>query len=900
MSAQDIMITVATNVKNALSDLANLEKTVKSVQTSATGAMGKATSTMGNLRNTFTGLKTTMANTGTQMKDLAKQSGLMGQGFTFLKGALSGVVGMLGYDLVAGLMEGARASINARGNIEAFSQRLDLSASEMQNFNNQLTKYQAEFRKVDMQTVGATALELADKLDVPTNKIGELTRMTAVMSSAFIHDGGTAENAILAVSDALDGQFRRLQEIGITQDILKKNGWNGNLEDTEGLIDAINLSMDELGLSKTAAQVATLDDAWQVLNVSMSQLLTEILIPLTPLLVGLITALSDAASAMGKWWASMPDGAKIAVIAGAIGVVAFAIGSSLVTAIVEAGGAMAYLEASSLPLMVTFLEVAVVVGALVLVFYEVGKAMGWWTDGASAMQVISAALQNAFNQLVACLQTLYNGFMEVMGPQVTALWNELVNAVKPLRSAFSELRVALGQLGAAFGGASGSGNLFATIGRVIATTFIPAIAIIRGFASVIVPVITFVINVITGLVAILIALKKAFDVSGLSEVMRQEMVAIFNAITGNSIFAAIIDLAIAMVDSFKSALGINSPGFMAQAIQDEMNNIAQFITGAVGTIVAAIVNLGMSIWNGFTSALGSLAGVIQSVILQIRTIAGTAVGLMVQYVIQRFMALVTGVRMVFMMVVNAIRLRLNQARAIAGTLATMIRTAIVTRLQTLVARVRTFFTNVVSAIRQRMTTAVSTAKQKAKQILDGIKNKVAEIPDKVKEEFDKIKDRISSALDAAKNVAVSKIGDLVAAVKGALGIASPGFIQRMVTSEFNSIPGIITDSGIQAASNAAKAAQGIVGAWDSSINPLGVAFGQFDAFNPLNAVTSIGNMNAGIGTGTMNTMNQRTVTNNNGNSVVYHVDHMTVDLNNLPGNEKERFYNMLSDIARGA
>ena len=141
-----------------------------------------------------------------------------------LKGALSMTVGMIGYDLVNGLVAAARASINANSQLDYFGQRLNMTAAESSKFRSELDGLQKEFRKVDMTAVGATAEEMAVKFKLPTSSIGDLTRMTAVLSSTFVKEGRSQEDAILAVGDALDGQFKRLQEIGITQETLKANG----------------------------------------------------------------------------------------------------------------------------------------------------------------------------------------------------------------------------------------------------------------------------------------------------------------------------------------------------------------------------------------------------------------------------------------------------------------------------------------------------------------------------------------------------------------------------------------------------------------------------------------------------------------------------------------------------
>lgn len=623
--------------------------------TTAAEKLTTTTQKTGLLRSGMSSLSSSLVTTGTTVKQLSENTGALGRGFTVLKGALSGVIAMVGYQLASSLVESTRASINARGNIESFSKRLGMSQTEVNSFTQELSKLQKEFKKVDMQSVGATALELAVKLDVPKNKINDLTKTVAVMSSAFAREGRTSTDAMLAVSDALDGQFRRLQEIGVTQEMLKNNGWDGNIENTTGLIDALNKTMDKLGLEETARQVTNLDDAWAVLNVALSQLLTEIILPLLPALVGLISAVSDLANAVANWWKNMPDGGKIAILVGVLGALSYVITGRLIVAIMDLIPALIGGEVAALPLIITFLEVAAVVGAVAFVIYEVGKAMGWWTDGASAMQVIGEALGNVFNTIVACLTAVYNGFMQVASPAIQEFWNFLVEAVTPLQGTLANLWGTLLRIGDAFGGASGSGSLFATIGRIIGEIFKTVLFNLEVFIAFLVPAIKLVINVISSLIGFVIDLCQAFslltqgDIIGFLEglggaiytlvknlavhiggalvdlghnlidilgqsfpdlavIVQTEMDNIVNTISSSAkyIVGALLDLGGQMWEGLLDALGIHSPGHMANAIKDEMAHIVEFILNAIPNAIRAIISFGVKLIDNLKDALGKL------------------------------------------------------------------------------------------------------------------------------------------------------------------------------------------------------------------------------------------------------------------------------------------------------
>lgn len=608
--------TIGSNVSSGLMNIANRMDGI------ANSRVGQAFSTLRNTVSTsLTSMRSGISNFVTEgsaaMQRLAHSTGQLGQGFTLLKGILSNFVAMIGYDLVANLVQSTRATINAQGNIEAFSRRLNMSASEVQNFNNRLNQMQTEFRKVDMQQVGASALELANKLDVPKNKIADLTKTVAVMSSAFIREGRTTEEAILAVSDALDGQFRRLQELGITQDMLKNNGWNGNLEDTASLIDAINVSMDKLGLTETAQQVTNLDDAWQVLNVAGSQFLTAIIVPLTPALVGIVMAFADAANAVTRFWQSMPDTGKLVILASLITAVGVAILLYVVPALKTAAIDTWALVVAKSALLWEFVAIVAIITILVAAFYEGGKAMGWWTDGASAMKVIGDGLRNVFNGIVECLKAVYNGFMEVANPMFQEFWNYLVKVLEPLKGSFQMLWNSLVKLGDAFGGASGAGKLFADIGRVLASTVLKQlITSLKILIAILVPIIEFVINSISNIVDYITLLKQAWDdlMNGNISLVDFLWKVFGGALTLlSSIFMNIVDAVVSMLGNLLEIIGVHLdeiwngivtwfsgiPGWISGQINSFVQGLNDGLKGAYDSVMSWLGG----IWDGFVQWL---------------------------------------------------------------------------------------------------------------------------------------------------------------------------------------------------------------------------------------------------------------------------------------------------------
>jgi len=347
-----------------------------------------------------------------KMAQLSKTGTSFGKILGPLKGALSMTVGMIGYDLVNGMMSAAKESLNAASQLDYFGQRLNMSASESAKFRADLDSLQKDFRKVDMTAVGASAEEMAVKFKLPKESLTDLTKMTTVLSSTFVKEGRTQEDAILAVGDALDGQFKRLQEIGITQQTLKDNGWNGNLEDQAGLIDAINAAMEDMGYEQTAKDITNLDEAMGALNIAGGQLLQKVLVPLTPVIIGIVDALLKFADGIGDVIdaiGGMPDWAKIALGVTALGLAISGVSTAIAIGLIPSLGTLlapltaaataAWAFAAAL-LANPLTWVAVALAAVAVAVYEVGKYFGWWTDIGSMLDAIWAGIQRLWSAFI--------------------------------------------------------------------------------------------------------------------------------------------------------------------------------------------------------------------------------------------------------------------------------------------------------------------------------------------------------------------------------------------------------------------------------------------------------------------------------------------------------------------
>ena len=551
-----------------------------------TGRISNATST---IRDKFGGALSNVKNKIDNFNNSAKQTS---SAFGLLKSAGSMAIGMIGYDLVNSLVETTRASLNARSSIQAFASRLNMSGTEVTAFQQSLDELQNTYKKIDMDVVGAQATDLAYRLGLPKTSLSELTETTAIFMDAMQRNGRSAEDSMLAMSDAMDGQFTRLKELGISQEDLMNNGWSGDLEDKEGLLKAINKALKDQNYDELAKSVDNLDDAWQVLSITLSNLLESIILPLTPAIVAIITGFTSAIEMIKSAWNGLPDWGKIAI---GVGALAVALGI-LIPALMAT-------EAASLPLVPTLYAIAgavmgiswpivavvAAIGLLVVAIYEIGKAFGWWSDVNSMLAAIGAGIQR-----------LWSAFIN--HPDVQAAISMISNALSTLWSWI----VQAGQAVLEFFGISSEGN------------FDVVRAIIDGIGAAW-EAVTYPIRVVIGLIEWLIA--------GFTSV-QETVTGVWDAIMAvigpyvSQIVGFIMSL-IGVFDQFKAGQ-MNLPQFIItilsmlwSAYLNVTTQIAQLILRFGGQVLTYAVNAGRNFLNGVMNQVKQTPGRVLSALLQV-------------------------------------------------------------------------------------------------------------------------------------------------------------------------------------------------------------------------------------------------------------------------------------------
>ena len=647
--------------------------------------------------------------TGSAFKNVEQKAGRLKN---MLTSAASMTAGMIGYDLFNSILESTNASVNASQQLEYFGARLNMSATDIQEFRGEIDKLQKEYRKIDMTAVGASAEEMAVKFGLPKDSLVDLTQMTAVMSSAFVKEGRTQEDAILAVNDAMDGQFKRLQELGITEEDLMKNGWSGDLNDKAGLIKALNKSLEEGGYQQTAKDITSLNDAWQVLSVSVGQFLASIIVPLTPAILAVVDGITQLLDFIqNNGWAQ-----GIILIAGltvGFAALAVAVDAALVS---EAGlmtlmpgfiaelwgmaSAFAGITVAGAPLW----AIVAAIAAIAIAVYEVGIYFGWWKDVGTMLQAISAGVQRLWSAFINNPQV--QGAIKAVQSALQALWEYAQPAIQWLQAAWVNL----------FGEAGSGGpdvvrmiiDFFGQLGQIAAQVF--------GILQ-------------QGFNALVYVVQPLWD--GLTAII--------------GVFGALMNGSISWQDAFLQVIG--------------------FINAAV---------------KGFAARIGPIA-------MQVgRALLNGIVNIAKQIPIRLYLFLTQALMRISVFGANAVvRARLAGRQILNG---------IINFIRQIPGRVASFMGQIPSQIASAAGAAVSAAVNLATQLVQAVVNGVQGVADAVYNEFMKIGDKINQAVSGAVQSAINFGNNIKDAVLGALGIASPGIIQRKVAIEFQDIPGRITES----------------------------------------------------------------------------------------------------------
>lgn len=669
-----------------------------------------------------------------------------GGGLGFLRTAASMTVGMIGFDLVNSMVQGARESINAAASFERFGQRLGMTEGELQQFHGAVDKMQDSFRKVDMNAVGAAALEMGVKLKLPKASMDELTKTTAVMSSAFVKEGRTQEDAILAVSDAMDGQFRRLQELGISQDMLMKNGWDGDINNKTGLLQAMNKTLDDMGFTQTAQEIVTLDDAWAALTVTGSQLIQSVLVPITPIIISVVDAITNLVKYVkNNAWAQgavLIGGLTLAfaLFAGAVhaselGLAGFlaSVMPTFITSLYGAATGFMAITIAGAPLW----AIVAVIAAIAFAVYEVGIAFGWWKDVGTMLEAIKNNIGRLWDAFIN------HPDVKATIKAIQDAWADLNESLKPvvdwLKGIWDEIFPE-----SAKGKVDGTRAIIDAIGLVFES--------FRFRVQLVINILTIVWDVFNGIASLL----------------RGDFTGALSFFT----------------DAWNVLLEVLSP--IAEFLESTLGPSFESFFATISVFVLAwqlVINVLQIIWN----TIGQVIGIFQSFITGQISLS-QALTLIWQTILQMYAQILSTI-------ISTVRSWANQLGNNAVKAGSNFVYGVINWLTKLPGGAQTYLLAVVARIISAGAQWVSNAKTKAAQVVTGVILHINKLPGKVGQEFINIGLRMLSAgsqlVENAKQIGKKIVNGMLSA----MGIHSPGIIQEKVVLEFFNMLQRVKDKG---------------------------------------------------------------------------------------------------------
>ena len=271
-------------------------------------------------------------------------------------------------------------------------------------------------------------------------------------------------------------------------------------------------------------------------------------------------------------------------------------------------------------------------------------------------------------------------------------------------------------------------------------------------------------------------------------------------------------------------------GQLGSVAGDVVNTIVNFGT-QVYTALSPIIGLVSNIVNIFGGMLSGQIGIQQGIMMILQNVSQVyaVIGNLVLQIGQRILTgIVNALRPIpqriwQFLIQAALRLVLFGAMAAmrARQAGMRILNGIVNYIRQLPGRVGAFMMQVPARIASAAGAAVGAAASLASQVVQAVVSGVTGVADAVYNEFIQIGSKIQASVSSAVSAATSFGDDIKNAVLGALGIASPGIIQKKIAIEFQDIPGRIGESTAYVYSAARDYAGNILRGFNAPQIPLG-------------------------------------------------------------------------------
>ena len=299
----------------------NTWKEINATLTKNASTLGITHEQIRNLNNTMTRWNNTVNTTGGNLGMIANKTGNYNRLLTTTTrsqrmqnyamqvsalrynavGTMAGFVGgMLVQQLAFGFVEARIQATKFEQQAQQMLKTSNMTSQEIDHLTESVENYTKAHRKLNTQGLKYTVAQVAKLNNLSGKEAEKAIPVIADITNMMQINGRTQEESILAVNDALDGQFKRLQEIGVSgKEMLKDYGWTGDVEDKDSLLKALAKIGEKKGWSDLTADVTTLDDAYNVLGNTIDDFLTPVVTRLTPVIVNMIQGLSGLISVLG-------------------------------------------------------------------------------------------------------------------------------------------------------------------------------------------------------------------------------------------------------------------------------------------------------------------------------------------------------------------------------------------------------------------------------------------------------------------------------------------------------------------------------------------------------------------------------------------------------------------------
>ena len=326
--------------------------------------------------------------------------------YGILRRTLSLIVVMFGFQLAMELFNVGKEAMDASYKIRTLGESMGWTAQQTQKFQSTANRLQKIYPKLDMNATAKSVMDMAKIYDMTNDEATKFIETAAVFNSAMIKEGRSTEDASLALKDYLDlgsGWSRRMSEIiSDKQELIDTGYWDGETQDINAQIKALDAVLKKKHYHEMAKEIYTLDEAYRALQFRIGMFIGQGLQALTPYIIGAVKgflSLLDALDGIGNALKDNPLFQGVALFAGtviAVGLLSKAL-SMLKLKIVETIASLASALVANPPL----LAIAVTIGLIVTVVYELGKAWGWWKDIPSMLEKVGQALGTVQGQIVA-------------------------------------------------------------------------------------------------------------------------------------------------------------------------------------------------------------------------------------------------------------------------------------------------------------------------------------------------------------------------------------------------------------------------------------------------------------------------------------------------------------------